>query len=169
MFSKKAPKGTTLIELVIAIIVAGVMMGGMMSAYSTVISRSADPMLTQQSLLVAKSLMEEILLKPYLDPTTQSTCPAPDPDGRPSFNNVCDYNGYVSAGGITDHQGNSLAGLTQYSVSVTVAPATGANALGSIDVDRALKIQVTVTNPLARPVTLAAWRACYESTVCTSL
>lgn len=163
MSSKRVQSGTTLIELIIAIVVASVMLGGIMTAYSNVTAQSADPMISQQSVLAAKAIMEEILLKPYFDPTsTSDPCPSPNAAGRSSFDNVCDYHGYAS-NPIVDHQGNSIPELTAYSVSVTVVPAAGANALGSIPSADALRVQVTVNNPLARPVTLTAWRACYES------
>lgn len=163
MSSKRVQSGTTLIELIIAIVVASVMLGGIMTAYSNVTARSADPMISQQSVLAAKAIMEEILLKPYFDPAnTSDPCPSPNPGGRSSFDNVCDYHGY-SSDPIVDHQENSIPELNEYSVSVTVVPAAGVNALGSIPSADALRVQVTVNNPLARPVTLTAWRACYES------
>lgn len=161
--NKQLHTGTTLIELIIAIVVASVMLGGIMTAYSNVTGQSADPMISQQSVLAAKAIMEEILLKPYFDPAnTSDPCPSPNAGGRTSFDNVCDYHGYTSDP-IVDHQGNSIPELATYSVSVSVVPAAGANALGSIPSADALRVQVTVNNPLARPVTLTAWRACYES------
>lgn len=163
MWSNQAQRGTTLIELIIAIVVASVMLGGIMTAYSNVTAQSADPMISQQSVLVAKAIMEEILLKPYFDPTnTTDPCPSPNVGGRPSYDNVCDYHGY-SSNPIVDHQGNGIPELKAYSVSVSVVPAAGTNALGSIPSTHALRVQVTVNNPLARPVALVAWRACYES------
>lgn len=155
-------KGATLIELVIAIVIAGIILSGMFSAYSRIMGRTADPMIAQQSLLIAKALLEEIMLKPYLDPDDASTCVAPT-GARASWDNVCDYNGYTSTG-VEDQEGNTYPGLNQYSIAVSVIPAVGANnSLGNIVAAHALKVQVTVNNILQRPVVLTAWRACYES------
>lgn len=168
MSNEYRQRGVTLVELIIAILVAGLMLGGIMAAYSNLVSRSADPMIMHQSVLTARSMMEEILLKAYLDPVTQTTCPAPNAGGRPAYDNVCDFNGYSSQP-VVDQQGNSIPELAAYSVSVSVAPATGSSALGSIPSTRALRVQVTVNNPLARPINLVAWRTCYESDTCSSL
>lgn len=170
MWNSHPPQGTTLIELLIAIVVAGIVISGMIPAYQALVMRSADPQVQLQSVLIAKSLMEEVLLKPYLDPTTSTACPAAS-GSRTNFNNVCDYNGYVS-NPVVDQQGNAVfdsATRTDYSASVTVVPAANAGALGTIPSGRALKITVTVSNPLARSITLTAWRTCYESTICSSL
>lgn len=162
-------RGTTLIELVIAIVIAGIMLGGIVGTFNRTVERSADPMIGQQSMLVAKALMEEILLKPFLDPALQTVCPTPPVAGRTAYDNVCDYHGYTSTNAVSDQQGNNLAGLAGYSVSISVIPALDSDELGDIPSTRALKIEVTVNNALSRPLTLTAWRACYESTVCASL
>lgn len=165
--SNKSQQGTSLIELIIAIVIAGVMLGGLLPVFSSVTSRSADPMIVQQSVLAARAMMEEILLKSYFDPATGTVCP-PAPAARAAFDNVCDFSGFTS-NGIADQFGNAQAGLSAYPVSVSVAAATGSDALGSIPSSRALKVSVTVDNPLGRPVVLHAWRTCYESPVCSTL
>lgn len=163
MWNSRRVAGTTLIELIIAIVVAGIILGGMSSAYSNLMTHSADPMITQQSTLFARSMLEEILLKPFLDPATGTTCPAHS-GARSTFDNVCDYNGYTTTG-IVDQQGNTILDNDQYTVRVSVV----ADGIGGISATQALKVSVTVSNPLARPVTLSAWRTCYESTSCNAL
>ena len=57
--------GTTLIELVMAIAVAGVLLVGLMTAYSSIVGRSADPMVRIRSVELAQSTLEEILSKAF--------------------------------------------------------------------------------------------------------
>lgn len=156
-------RGTTLIELVIAIVVAGIVLSAMFTSFGTLVGRSADPMVVQQSLLAAKALMEEIVAKPFLDPADKSLCP-PRPANRTAFDNVCDYDGY-SVTGIRDNAGQAYSRLTQYTLSVSVTRALW----GSIPANCNMRIQVTSSNPLGRPVTLTAYRTCYEFQECSAL
>lgn len=152
-------KGVTLVELVIAIAIAGIGIVTLLNTFSSVVGRSADPMITQQSIAIAESFVEEITAQPFLDPSTSTTCPAA-PGSRANFDNVCDYNGF-SAATITDIAGNSLA-LTGYQVSVAVNNGAGvAGHLGAIAGNDILQIVVTVTNPLGENVSLSAYRVRY--------
>ncbi len=63
--TKRLQKGFTLIELLIFILVVGVCLAGILSVMNTVVKSSADPMVRKQTLAVAESLLEEILLKDY--------------------------------------------------------------------------------------------------------
>ena len=150
--------GLTLVELVIAIVVAGIMVAGLMSAYSSIVGHSADPMVREQAVATAESMLEEALLKPYLDPVTHTRCPAPPGGTRSNFDNVCDYNGYTS-NGMTLPDGTAVTGLENYNVSVTVQ----AGALGAISANCALKVTVYVTSPLNETTSLSGYRTDYES------
>jgi MSHA pilin protein MshD len=75
------------------------------------------------------------------------------PEARTSatfpFDNVNDHHNFSMAGGITNIAGDAIAGLSDYSVSVTVAgqaiPAVGA--IRAIPVTDSLLVTVTVTHP----------------------
>ena len=152
-------KGVTLVELVIAIAIAGIGIVTLLNNFSSIASRSSDPMITQQSIAIAESFIEEITTLPFLDPSSLSVCPAA-PVSRSDFDNVCDYNGY-SASTITDLTGNALA-LSSYQVSVAVSNgASLAGHLGAISGNDLLQIVVTITNPLGENVMLSAYRARY--------
>ncbi len=149
----------TLVELVIALAVAGIALVALMQTYSTVVARSADPMISAQTLAIAEAFMEEITAQAFLDPGTASVCPAP-PTSRTLFDNVCDYNGYT-ASTIVDLAGNGLA-LSGYQVTVAVnngAAVTGH--LGSIGGSDLLQIKVTVKNPLQESLVLSGYRTRY--------
>lgn len=157
--NNKVQQGVTLVELVMAIAIAGIGIVTLLNTFSAVIGRSADPMITQQSIAIAESFVEEITAQPFLDPSSAAVCPAA-PASRSDFNNVCDYNGF-SATTITDIAGNSLA-LTGYQVSVAVNNgASVAGHLGAISASDILQIVVTVTNPLGENVSLSAYRVRY--------
>ncbi|MBL4606299.1 MAG: type II secretion system protein [Pseudomonadales bacterium] len=152
-------KGVTLVELVMAIAIAGIGLVALLNTFSSLVGRSADPMITQQSIAIAESFVEEVTAQAFLDPSTSTVCPAA-PASRSDFNNVCDYNGYSSSS-ITDVAGNSL-GLSSYQVTVAVnngASVTGH--LGAISGSDILQIVVTVVNPLGENVTLSGYRVRY--------
>ena len=151
---EKSIRGVTLVELVVAIVVLSVAMVGLMAAYSRVVGSSADPMIYQQALAIADSMMEEIMSKGYPD-SFSGTCASGGSD-RTLFDDVCDYNGYSSST-ITDVAGNDL-NISGYSVQVTVA---GAGDDLGLATDDAVRIDVTVDNPLASAVVLTSYRAKY--------
>ncbi|RLT97931.1 MAG: type II secretion system protein [Ketobacter sp.] len=153
-------QGTTLVELVMAIAVAGVLLVGLMTAYSSIVGRSSDPMVRTQSVSLAESYLEEALLKPFHDPGG-SVCPASPGGNRENFNNVCDYHNY-SAASITLPNGAVVSGLNGYSVAITVTN-IAAGELGAIPTSCALKVTVNITSPLNEVVSLTGYRTDYES------
>ena len=147
--SKRPQQGFTLIELIIFIVVVGVGVAGILSVYTTSIKSSADPMVRKQAVAIAESLLEEIVQKEYADPTGGYTGAS-----RTLFDDVDDYNNYTSAT-IVDGAGNTIAGLTQYSIApaVTVAAAT----LNGVTVK---KIVVSVKGPQG-VISLTGYRGNY--------
>lgn len=147
--SKRPQRGFTLIELIIFIVVVGVGVAGVLSVYTTSIKSSADPMVRKQAVAIAESLLEEIVQKEYADPAGGYTGAS-----RTLFDDVSDYNNYTSAT-IVDGAGNTIAGLTQYSISpaVTVAAVT----LNGVAVK---KIVVSVTGPQGA-ISLTGYRGNY--------
>jgi MSHA pilin protein MshD len=138
---------------------------------TTAIKSSADPMIRKQTIAIAESMLEEILLKEFCDPDT-ATLAAPAPPVCPAariaadqeatradHDDVDDYNGYSHVG-IVDLTGTAVAGLGNYNITgVAVAVTTAAqnaalNALG------AKRVTVTVTGPQGA-ITLTGYRANY--------
>lgn len=140
--------GFTLIELIIFIVVVGVGMAGILMVMDVSVRSSADPMVRKQTVAIAESLMEEIMLMPFQDP-----------DGLPNvveaqralFDDVDDYAGFTTPGGMTNITGAPIPGLAQYQVTnVAVVPLvlSGVNAK---------QVTVTVTGP-GGAITLTSYR-----------
>ena len=139
----------TLVELVMYIMVVSVGVAGILSVMTYTARHSADPMIQQQALLVAEAYMQEILLKPFVEPGGTNVCPAP-PALRANFNNICDYNGLNDATGAIDQLGNAIGSLEQYNVAVSVSGGSGlslgpgANPVNNTGAVRLLRVDVTV-------------------------
>lgn len=146
-------RGMTLIELVITIVIIGISAAALYSAMASITARSADPLLRQQSLTIAEAYLEEILLLPYLDPTTLAACQTV-PASRDAFNDVCDYRG-LSDSGARNARGVAIAALANYRVDVSVQPLANWNGVAAMQVD------VQVTDPANQQLLLTGYRACY--------
>ena len=143
--------GFTLIEMVIAIVVIGVGLAGVLTVYNITVKSSADPLIHKQMLAVAEEMMEEILLKPYTPGSgTISGC------NRAAADDVSDYAGYSQP--ICDIDGTAVPGLSGYSVAVAVnASATLATLSSGVK-----KVTVTVTHG-GDSLVLVGWRTDYGS------
>ena len=144
--------GTTLIELVIAIVIVSIAVSAVLMALSMTIGYSADPMIRHQAIAIAEAYLEEIALKAF-----------DDPDGvdgeanRTLYDDVNDYNGLVDVGA-RDQFNAALAGLYDYTVTVAV---TASSALPSIASTDLFLISVTITHAADINFTVSAYRANY--------
>lgn len=146
MWSKRAA-GVTLIELIVAIVIMAIALAGMVAVFSRGDRASVDPVISQQMAIVAEGMLEEILLKPF------GTDTSPAPAQRSAYAKVLDYQGYAR-NGIVDVEGNAVAGLESYGVSVAVVN----SALTQVAAAQALKITVTVSHAGAPAFVLTGWR-----------
>ena len=143
--------GVTLVELIVALVIMGVALAGMVAVYATTTRSSVDPVLVQQMQAIADNMMEEILMKPFAQ--------GPGAGARVNFDDVRDYNGYNTTG-IRDVEGNMIPGLERYAVTVEAISAalTGVATTGD-----ALRVTVTVSVPgndpsYPKPIVLTGWR-----------
>ena len=142
--------GTTLIELVIAIVIVSIAVSAVLMVFSMTVGHSADPMLRHQAVAIAEAYLEEIFLKPF-----------DDPDGvdfeasRDLYDDVDDYHGLVDVGA-RDQFDAALPGLGNYTVAVTV---TASSALPSIAAADLFLVSVTVTHAAQINFTVSAYRA----------
>jgi MSHA pilin protein MshD len=142
--------GFTLVEMILAIVIIGVGLAGVMVAFSTAVGRSADPVIQQQMLAIAENLIEEVQLKPYA-PAAHT---APAGCARDTYNDVSDYHGYATSGQVCTVDGVAVGALSGYSVGIAVATATLSG------VAEAKRITVTVTRG-SQSLSLAGWRTNY--------
>jgi MSHA pilin protein MshD len=138
--------------MVLAIVVLGVGLAGVLLAFNAVTRGSGDAAIRKQMLAIAEELMEEIQLKPYA-PAANS---APAACARDSYNDVSDYHGYSTSGLICGLDGTALPALAGYSVNVTVIVTPLAA------VAAAKRIRVTVSHGNEH-LLLTGWRCDYAS------
>jgi MSHA pilin protein MshD len=148
--SRRRQGGFTLIEAIVAIVVIGVALAGVLMAVNASVRGSADPVVQRQLLAVAQQYMEEVQLQPWA-PAANS---APAGCARDTFNDLLDYHGY--SGRICAMDGTAIAALAGTTVSISVAAGT----LGGVAAAR--QITVTVVRG-AQSITLTGWRTDHAS------
>jgi MSHA pilin protein MshD len=154
--AKLPSRGFTMIEMIIAIVIIGVGIAGVMTAFQTVSRNNADPLVRKQLLAIAEEIMEEIQLKPYSDPQSDAYA-APSGNARVAFDDIGDYHGYATSGAIYNIDGTAIASLSGFSMSITVQAATLQG------VTAARKITVTVSRGTSDSLTVVGWRVDYAS------
>jgi MSHA pilin protein MshD len=145
-------RGVTLIELVVAITIVAIAVGGVLGAISAISSRSADAMVQQQAIAVAQAYLDEILQRWVVDPNG-----TPPNTGRGSWDTVDQYNGLVDVGA-HDQYGNAIPALAAYTVTVAVTPTGALSGIGSA---AARRIDITVGYPPNGTVLLSGYRTNY--------
>jgi len=170
--------GFTLIELVITIVILSIGVTAFISLMNASTIASVDPMVRQQAHAVAQSYLEEVMLNSFCDPDLTTDCPAfctganicstcggtasPGAETRPTFDDVCDYNG-LSDSGARNQFDAAIAGLSSYNVTVTVNDS--GISLGGLSSNngQVVRVDVNVThasNPNV-DVTLSGYRTNY--------
>jgi MSHA pilin protein MshD len=146
-------RGVTLIELVITITIIGIAVSAVLGTLAANAKASAAGMVREQATAIADAYLEEIRLKPCVDPDGVD-----GESGRVNFDDVDDYNG-VNDNGAIDQFGNAISGLGNYHVVVAVVHSS---ALTGVPSANAYRIDVTVTYPAADvDVRVTGYRANY--------
>lgn len=152
MWNKRRSAGVTLVELIVAIVIIAIALGGLVAAFRSANRASVDPLILQQKAAIAESLMGEILLKPYTVDNTPIT-----PNVRDSYNDVMDFNGYGNGlSGIRDVDNNPIAGLQSYNVAVTVTAVTLSGATPALKVT--VSVSYVTDNGSNAAFVLTGWR-----------
>jgi MSHA pilin protein MshD len=139
--------GATLVELIVSIVIISTAIAGVLGIVNVTVLHSADPIVQQQAIAIAESYIEEI-----------TALPVNDPDGvdgetdRDLFDNVNDYDA-LSDTGVVDQNGNAIAELDNYNVSVVITPQT-IDGLANMQ-----EIIVTVQRPGTINLSLTAYKA----------
>lgn len=156
--TKRHSGGFTLIELLFFIVVVGVGLTGILSVSSTIVKSSADPLVRKQSLAIAQSLLEEIVLKDYAKRADSTALGFAAGGTRNLFDCVNDYKDYTTTSGIVDATGFSVAGLGGYNIAPKVAVTATTLPGSTVPV---LRVVVSVTNPQGSVLSLTGYRGAY--------
>lgn len=142
--------GFTLVELVMAIVIISIAVGGVMLVFVVALTHSADPQRQQQAIAIGQAYMDEILARDYADPDGSNVG-----EVRATFDDVLDYNGINQSP--RDQDGNAIAGLNDYTVRVSVVDSTALGPAG--DTVTARRIDVRVTSLPLVDTTISAYKA----------
>jgi len=144
-------RGFTLIEIVVSIVVIGIALTAIHGMLSSVAARSGAAVLQAQATDVASAYLNEILLRPVLDPDG-----VPIEPSRWLYDDVGDYNGLTNIGA-RDQFDNAIPSLSQFDVAVSViTPAAGE--LGAVPPASMRRIDVRVVHPSGVTVVLTGYR-----------
>ncbi len=135
-------RGFSLPELLLLIVVFAIGLAGVLLVFNGAVVGSPEPIVRKQAMAAAESMLEEILLMPFSNPSGGWSGAATQAN-RASFDDVQDYNGFNTTGVHAIDGVAPIAGLEQYNVSVAVA----ATALGSVPAVDSLRVTVTVSGP----------------------
>jgi len=150
--------GFSLIEVILTIIILAVGIAGLLGLFAATTQQSADPLIRKQALAVAESLLAEIQLRNFTNPSGGFAGAATQAN-RPLFDDIGDYHGFASSGVYTI-DGAAVAGLGSYNVAVSVAGAALGPAGFVIAPGSASLITVTVNYP-GGSVSLSGYRTAY--------
>jgi MSHA pilin protein MshD len=140
-------RGVTLVELIVAIVVIGMALAGVLMVFVRNTSASADPLIWHQASAIAEAYLEEVLSKNF-DPNGPEAG-----ESRATYDDVGDYNG-LSDTGAHDQTGAAINGLEGYIVNVTVTP-TVLNGIAGTD---SLRVEVKVTSPFGGDIVISGYR-----------
>ncbi|MCB1845627.1 MAG: type II secretion system protein [Halioglobus sp.] len=145
-------QGVTLVELLVSIVIVGIAAGTIIGLLASTTGSSADPMLRHQASAIAEAYLEEIMLRSFADPD------GVDGEGsRAAFDDVDDYDGLLDVGARDQFDG-PVAGLSAYTVSVSVSPSSALTAVPSAD---ALRVDVLVSHGADINLILSGYRSRY--------
>lgn len=170
--------GFTLIEVVMAVLIIGISVIGILVGVIQATKYSADPMVINQGIAIAESYLQEITAKPLpgaplpgaAPPYTCSLpCAGSPPASRANYATVCDYKGIPAGGQVpTDITGAAIPNLGNYTVKVAINDgSSGAVTIGpagnqlTAAAKQVVRIDVTVSNPSMQTMVFSAYRACY--------
>ena len=147
---KSRMRGVTLVELIVSIVIISIAVTSVLGVLSAVATNSASAMVQQQGVSIASAYLNEVLQKSFNDPNGGGV-----EASRNLFDNVDDYNALPDAL-VRDQNGNTIAGLGQFRVMVSVVPGS-LNGLAT----PVRRVDVTVTHPSMPAVMLSGYRTLY--------
>lgn len=160
MYINKSQQGISLIELILFIVIVSISVMSLLLVLNVTTQGSVDPLMRKQALAIAESLLEEVQLQDFSNPTGGFPSEAtPTQANRALFDDVMDYNGFTTTGIYpADGSSTGVAGLSGYNVKVVVETIA---AWASISAGDVVQITVTATDPSGQTVQAVGYRVNY--------
>ena len=156
MYTSKPQHGISLIELILFIVIVSAALAGLLMVMNVNTKSSVDPLIRKQASAIAESLLEEIELQDFSNPTGGFIGTATQAN-RASFDDIFDYDGFATTGIFpADGSATGVAGLAGYNVIATVTTI----AWVTVATDAA-EIVVTVTDPRGESIQAVGYRVNY--------
>ena len=168
------PRGFTLIEMVVLIVVLGVGLTGITLVINQTVTQAPQALVQTRAMELAQTYLDEILQKRFDQQSGQGGIPrcdstdnnavacsntlGPESESRDWYNDVDDYNGVNDQPPITA-TGSTVNNYDGYRVQVSVSYA--GTELGYSNNRRAKRITVSVTTPLGNVIPVSAYRVNY--------
>lgn len=149
---RRVSRGFTLLETIMAIVIIGVGVGGVLSVFNVNVQHSAEPVVRKQLMAIAEEMLEEIALRPFVGATRETAVACE----RANFNDLGDYDGYPTNHQVCDVEGVPIAALSAYWMEVRVTDVT-------LDGVPARRIEVEVRRDADR-IVLVTWRTNFAGT-----
>ncbi len=149
---RRGSRGFTLLETIMAIVIIGVGVAGVLSVFNVNVQHSAEPVVRKQLLAIGEEMLEEIALRPFSGATKETSVACE----RANFDDLGDYDGYPTNHQVCDVEGVPIAALSAYWLGVKVADVT-------LDGVPARRIEVEVRQG-ADKIVLVTWRTDFAGT-----
>ena len=146
--------GATFVELIISILVIGIAVTGILQVMTINTGHSADPMIRHQAIAITEAYLDEILAKEFVDPDAMPSVEA----SRDLYDDINDYAGINNAS-VQDQNGNPVAGLNGYMVTVTITPEALGPGAAPVAMGDASRVTVTVNTPDNVNITVSGYKA----------
>lgn len=150
MWSRRTSRGFTLVELIIAILVLGLGLAGVLVAFQQTTKGSADPLIHRQLLAIAEGYLDEVMSRPFASDLARSD----NGCARDGFHDVDDYAAFGPQAVCPIDSTTPTNGLEGYSVTIAVE----ALAFQGLAADQARRITVTARRSDGQSLALVAWR-----------
>jgi len=163
-------RGFSLIETVIAIVIIGIALAGVVAVFFQNIQEGSRPLLETRGIELGQAMMDEILLKRWDEdtplgggriPTAQANIGTEGTETtRTDFDDVDDYNGYsdgIPGEPLKNELGEDISTeFTGYSRSVTVDFFKPSGAPAGIPTNDYKRVRVQVTTPMGESFVFTA-------------